>query len=84
MLGPCAQEVLDSKGIIIFFYPRANTPGCTTQACGLSEAFPDITAAGFELFGMSADKPKPQATWKVTPEYAPTRLAASRSKAGLL
>ena len=66
MLGHCVQEVLDSKGIIIFFYPRANTPGCTTQACGLSEAFPDITAAGFELFGMSADKPKPQATWKVT------------------
>ena len=57
--------MLKEKGVIIFFYPRANTGGCTAQACGLAEAYPKITEAGFELFGMSADKPKSQANWKV-------------------
>jgi peroxiredoxin Q/BCP len=64
-LSTAFQEVLKTKGIILFFYPRANTPGCTTQACGLSDVYPQVTAAGYDLFGMSADKPKSQATWKV-------------------
>lgn len=52
------------KGLVIFFYPKANTGGCTTQACGFRDNYEAIKSAGYEVFGMSGDKPKPQASWK--------------------
>ena len=39
---------LIGKKTIIFFYPRANTPGCTAQACNLSENFSKLTKIGFK------------------------------------
>ncbi|GAX73048.1 hypothetical protein CEUSTIGMA_g501.t1 [Chlamydomonas eustigma] len=58
------KDILKTKGVILFFYPRANTPGCTTQACGLRDTYESIAATDYELFGMSADKPKSQLNWK--------------------
>ena len=57
-------EVLKTHGVILFFYPRANTPGCTNQACGMRDNLQSITNAGYKIFGMSADKPKSQANWR--------------------
>lgn len=52
----------DFKGekVVIFFYPRANTPGCTAQACDLRDHYSDLKNAGFNLLGVSADSIKHQ------------------------
>lgn len=51
-------------GVVLFTYPKANTPGCTTQACSLRDAFPDISGKGYSVVGLSYDKPKSQAGWR--------------------
>lgn len=40
---------------LVFFYPKAGTPGCTAQACSLRDAFPDFSAEGVQILGVSAD-----------------------------
>ena len=47
----------DYKGskIILFFYPRANTPGCTAQACNLRDNYQKLIEKGYTVFGVSAD-----------------------------
>ena len=49
---------LIGKKTIIFFYPRANTPGCTAEACNLRDHYQELTTLGFQLIGVSADNPK--------------------------
>lgn len=41
--------------VILYFYPRDNTPGCTKQACGFAELYPQITAHGAVVLGVSKD-----------------------------
>ena len=48
------------KKLIVFFYPRANTPGCTAQACDLRDHYGDLKSAGYNLVGVSADSVKHQ------------------------
>ena len=50
------EKDLIGRKTIIFFYPKANTPGCTAQACNLSENFSELTNAGYSIIGVSADK----------------------------
>ena len=45
-------------------YPRANTPGCTKQACGFKDNYDALVECGFDVYGMSFDKPKSQGNWK--------------------
>lgn len=52
------------KQVIIFFYPKADTPGCTAQACGFRDNFPRIEASGATVLGISPDKPAALAKWK--------------------
>ncbi|KAI8465361.1 MAG: thioredoxin-like protein [Monoraphidium minutum] len=59
-----SSEVLAEGGLVIFAYPKANTGGCTKQALGFKEAHEEFAAAGYKVFGISADNPKPQANWK--------------------
>ena len=54
---------LKGKKTIIFFYPKANTPGCTAQACNLSENFSSLSKIGFSIIGVSADKIKSQSSF---------------------
>jgi peroxiredoxin Q/BCP len=49
------------KKVIIYFYPRADTPGCTTQACSLRDAQEPLQVAGATVIGISPDKPEAQA-----------------------
>lgn len=44
--------------VVLYFYPRASTPGCTTQACGVRDTLPDYTAAGAVVLGVSRDPVK--------------------------
>ena len=48
------------KKSIVFFYPRANTPGCSAEACNLRDNYNVLQDKGFQLFGVSADAPKKQ------------------------
>ena len=52
------------KKLIVFFYPRANTPGCTAEACNLRDNYTELREQGFELLGVSADSQKRQANFK--------------------
>ena len=48
---------LRGKSVVLYFYPKDDTPGCTTQACGLRDAWSDFEPRG-EIFGVSVDSPK--------------------------
>jgi peroxiredoxin Q/BCP len=45
------------KKLILYFYPKADTPGCTKQACALRDAYPEIDPQGAEVIGISPDPP---------------------------
>ena len=51
---------LRGRRVILYFYPKADTPGCTTQACSLRDAREAIDAAGAMVVGISPDKPAAQ------------------------
>ncbi|HZU08675.1 MAG TPA: thioredoxin-dependent thiol peroxidase [Pseudacidobacterium sp.] len=50
--------------VVLFFYPRADTPGCTIEACGFRDVFKKIQKAGAAVLGISRDTPKAQAKFK--------------------
>lgn len=43
------------KKVILYLYPKDNTPGCTAESCNLSENYDDLTSKGFEVVGVSPD-----------------------------
>ncbi len=51
------------KKVILFAYPKADTPGCTTQACGLRDNFPRIQAGNAVVLGISPDQPEALRKW---------------------
>ncbi|KAI9892162.1 MAG: hypothetical protein M1814_001620 [Vezdaea aestivalis] len=52
------------SGVILFTYPKASTPGCTTQACLFRDDYTSLTASGFSIYGLSTDSPKANTTFK--------------------
>ncbi|RMD42360.1 hypothetical protein DV735_g2763, partial [Chaetothyriales sp. CBS 134920] len=62
-----------SKGIVIFTYPRASTPGCTTQVCLFRDSYTPITDAGLSVYGLSTDSEKANTTF-VTKQKLPYPL----------
>ena len=52
------------KDVIVYFYPKDDTPGCTKQACGFRNEFPRIETANATVVGLSPDQPKALAKWK--------------------
>ena len=48
------------KKVILYFYPKANTPGCTAQACNLRDNYDDLLKKGFKIIGVSADSVQKQ------------------------
>ncbi len=48
---------LRGRKVIVYFYPAAMTPGCTKQACDFSESLDSLRGAGYEVLGISKDKP---------------------------
>lgn len=52
------------KKLVVFFYPKANTPGCTLEACNLRDNYKDLTDVGYELLGVSADTERKQANFR--------------------
>ncbi|MEN0076166.1 MAG: thioredoxin-dependent thiol peroxidase [Paracraurococcus sp.] len=50
---------LKGRPFLLYFYPKADTPGCTKQACGLQEALPQLGGIGLTVIGVSPDKLPP-------------------------
>ena len=61
------------KKVILFAYPRANTSGCTTQACGFRDRMPTFEGANAVILGISDDPPAANGKWK-TQENLPYDL----------
>ena len=51
---------LEGQTVVLYFYPRADTPGCTTQACGVRDRAADYRAAGARVIGVSPDSVEAQ------------------------
>lgn len=49
--------------VVVFFYPKANTPGCTTEACTFRDLTPEFEKRGVKIVGISADTVKRQSNW---------------------
>jgi peroxiredoxin Q/BCP len=67
------------KKRVVFFYPKANTPGCTAEACDLSNNFERFQANNYALLGVSADSQKAQGKFKDKFEF-PFPLLADEDK----
>jgi len=50
---------MDGKPFVLYFYPKADTPGCTKEAQAFQEALPEFEGAGVDVIGVSKDKIKP-------------------------
>ena len=67
------------KKLVVFFYPKASTPGCTAEACDLRDNFERFKANNYELLGVSADSQKAQLKFKDKYEF-PFPLLADEDK----
>lgn len=74
-------ELSDYKGhkLIIFFYPKASTPGCTAEACNLRDEYSVLKEKGYELLGVSADSVSKQMNF-ATKNNLPFPLIADEDK----
>jgi peroxiredoxin Q/BCP len=52
-----SSSVLGKKMVVLFFYPKDNTPVCTKEACAFRDSYEKFTAAGAEVIGVSSDSP---------------------------
>lgn len=66
------------KKTIIYFYPKDNTSGCTAEACSLRDNYAELTAAGYNVVGVSKDSSKSHAGFRAKYEL-PFRLLADTS-----
>ena len=55
--APVALKDLRGRKVVLYVYPAASTPGCTTQACDFRDSLASLQAAGYEVVGLSPDKP---------------------------
>ncbi|CAH0018418.1 unnamed protein product [Clonostachys rhizophaga] len=60
------KELVDESkaGVVLFTYPKASTPGCTTQVCLFRDSYEPLTADGLAIYGLSNDSPKANTTFK--------------------
>src|SRR5579875_280899 len=61
---PVTLSDFRGKPVVLFFFPKADTPGCTIEACGFRDQFAELEAAGAVVLGISRDTPKAQKKFK--------------------
>lgn len=69
----------NGKKLVIFFYPKASTPTCTTEACNLRDNYSQLQSEGYEILGVSADSAKRQSNFKEKNNF-PYPLLADEDK----
>ena len=75
------MSLSDFKGkkLVVFFYPKASTPGCTAEACNLTDNYKALQDKGYEILGVSADSEKRQTNFKTKYKF-PFDLLADEDK----
>jgi peroxiredoxin Q/BCP len=76
---PVSLSDYQGKKLVVFFYPKANTPGCTMEACNLRDHYSLLKEKGYELLGVSADSVKKQESFKNKYQF-PFPLLADENK----
>jgi peroxiredoxin Q/BCP len=66
---------LRGKPVVLYFYPKDDTPGCTTQACGIRDVYAEFERAGAVVLGVSPDGPESHVKFKAKFELPFTLLA---------
>ena len=66
---------LRGRKVIVYFYPAAMTPGCTKQACDFTDSLDSLKGAGYEVLGISPDKPEKLAKFREKESLKVTLLA---------
>jgi peroxiredoxin Q/BCP len=71
------QSLLGARTLVLYFYPKDETPGCTAEACSFRDAYQDFQAAGAEVVGVSADSGESHQAFK-THHRLPFTLLSDR------
>jgi len=58
-----ALEGFRGRKVLVYFYPKADTPGCTTQSCAVRDARGELASLGVNVLGISPDEPEDQASF---------------------
>ena len=61
---PVRLSDLRGRKVVLYVYPAASTPGCTTQACDFRDSLSSLQAAGYEVLGLSPDPPEKLARFR--------------------
>lgn len=74
-------SLADYKGkkVVLYFYPKDNTPGCTAEACNLRDNYSDLQNAGYEILGVSTDDEKSHKKF-IEKQSLPFKLLADTEK----
>ncbi|AXO79372.1 thioredoxin-dependent thiol peroxidase [Olleya aquimaris] len=62
--NPISLSDYKGKKLVVFFYPKASTPGCTAEACNLTDNYTALQDKGYEILGVSADSEKRQTNFR--------------------
>jgi len=76
----CLRD-LQGSWIVLYFYPKDNTPGCTTEACEFTAALPDFSGLGATILGISPDSPKKHRNFIEKKELGITLLSDEEKEA---
>lgn len=74
------EDVYAKGPTLVYFYPKADTPGCTKQGCSLRDGWSDLKAKGIQVLGVSGDKPESQKKFQDKYKLPFTLIADSDSK----
>lgn len=72
-------SALRGRKVVLYFYPRDMTPGCTAEACNLRDNYRALTRAGYEVLGISTDSEKSHQKF-IAKEHLPFRLLSDADK----
>jgi peroxiredoxin Q/BCP len=61
---PVALSAYRGRTVIVYFYPAASTPGCTTEACDFRDSLTELNGAGIDVVGISPDRPEKLAKFR--------------------
>ena len=75
-----AEVYAKNKYTLVYFYPRADTPGCTAQGCSLRDSYEKLTEKGVAVIGVSTDSAESQAAFKAKHDLPFTLLADTEKK----
>ena len=77
--NPVSISDYKGKKVVLYFYPRDNTPGCTAEACNLRDNYSDLQSAGYEILGVSTDNEKSHQKF-IEKQQLPFKLLADTEK----